>query len=43
MSAYDRPLPLVSVVTPVRNEAATVDVFHERLSRALSSRSTRPI
>lgn len=34
-SASGRP-KLVSIVTPVYNEAATVGVFHERLSRALA-------
>jgi len=27
---------LVSVVTPVYNEAPTIEVFHERLTRALA-------
>jgi dolichol-phosphate mannosyltransferase len=36
MSADAGRPKLVSVVTPVHNEAATIDVFHDRLSRVLA-------
>jgi dolichol-phosphate mannosyltransferase len=41
MSEESPRRPRVSVVTPVFNESATVDVFHERLSRALAPLALR--